>query len=284
MNDLRLSQTAHPCFNPLASKNWGRIHLPVAPDCNISCNFCNRSYDCVNESRPGVTSRILTPASAATELKKILKQRSDLAVAGIAGPGDPFCNPELTLETLQLIHAAHPELLLCISSNGLNLPDYAAALKKTGVTHVTVTVNAVTPEIGRQIYAFARHKRKTYHGLEAAEILLAQQEESIRKLKEEAITVKVNVVVIRGINDADIVAIAKSAADWGADAFNCLPLIPVKETPFYNSSPPSELEILTLRKAAARHLPQISHCRRCRADAVGKLGEFTGAVCASTLK
>lgn len=51
----------HPCFNPAVKGQFGRVHLPVAPKCNIKCNFCNRKYDCINESRPGVTSNVLTP-------------------------------------------------------------------------------------------------------------------------------------------------------------------------------------------------------------------------------
>ena len=35
----------HPCFNPDACKSFGRVHLPVAPLCNIQCNFCNRQFD-----------------------------------------------------------------------------------------------------------------------------------------------------------------------------------------------------------------------------------------------
>ena len=27
----------HPCYNKAASANWGRLHLPVAPNCNIQC-------------------------------------------------------------------------------------------------------------------------------------------------------------------------------------------------------------------------------------------------------
>jgi nitrogen fixation protein NifB len=37
------------------------MHVAVAPACNIQCNYCNRKYDCANESRPGVVSELLTP-------------------------------------------------------------------------------------------------------------------------------------------------------------------------------------------------------------------------------
>ena len=40
------------------------MHVAVAPACNIQCNYCNRKYDCANESRPGVVSEKLTPEQA----------------------------------------------------------------------------------------------------------------------------------------------------------------------------------------------------------------------------
>ncbi|MGE5894530.1 MAG: nitrogenase cofactor biosynthesis protein NifB, partial [bacterium] len=49
----------HPCFSKEAHFKFGRIHLPVAPACNIQCRYCIRKFDCANESRPGVTSTVL---------------------------------------------------------------------------------------------------------------------------------------------------------------------------------------------------------------------------------
>ena len=85
---------AHPCFDEEAKHTNARVHLAVAPKCNIQCNYCNRKYDCVNECRPGVTSSILTPGQAAGYLKELDTRLDNLAVVGIAGPGDPFANPE----------------------------------------------------------------------------------------------------------------------------------------------------------------------------------------------
>ena len=89
----------HPCFNKGASVNWGRVHLPVAPNCNIQCNFCNRMYDCANENRPGVTQKVYTPDEAVAYLEKLFKDRQDISVIGIAGPGDPMCDADKTLPT-----------------------------------------------------------------------------------------------------------------------------------------------------------------------------------------
>ena len=101
----------HPCFNVEASASWGRIHLPIAPNCNLQCNFCNRKYDCVNENRPGVTQQVYTPTEAMAVLDQLFKQRSDISVVGIAGPGDPLCEPKNTLATLQAVHERYPDLM-----------------------------------------------------------------------------------------------------------------------------------------------------------------------------
>ena len=61
---------SHPCFDPDAAKKYARMHLPVAPKCNISCNYCNRKYDCANESRPGVTAKVISPEEAIDSVDK----------------------------------------------------------------------------------------------------------------------------------------------------------------------------------------------------------------------
>ena len=53
----------HPCFTAKCS-DYARIHLPVAPKCNMQCNYCLRKYSCVNESRPGVVARVMVPEDA----------------------------------------------------------------------------------------------------------------------------------------------------------------------------------------------------------------------------
>src|SRR3990172_8226516 len=102
--DKKLDITKHPCFNSELKGTYGRIHLPVAPKCNIQCNYCNRKYDCVNESRPGVTSAVLSPKQAITYMEDVLKKEPRITTVGIAGPGDPMANPAETLTTLRLIH------------------------------------------------------------------------------------------------------------------------------------------------------------------------------------
>ncbi|MGE4440673.1 MAG: nitrogenase cofactor biosynthesis protein NifB [Desulfomicrobium sp.] len=264
-------RSKHPCFNKSSFGSCGRVHLPVAPGCNIQCNYCNRKYDCVNESRPGVTSAVLPPDRAVEYLDEVLRKEPRITVVGIAGPGDPMAEAEKTIATIERINAKYPDMLYCLSSNGLALPEHVDRLVELGVTHVTVTMNAVDPEIGAKIYSWVRVGKVVYRGVEGARILLERQLESIRLLKARGVTVKVNSIVIPGVNDHHLAEVGRVAAELGADIQNLIPLHPTGDTPFAGMEEPSKELINELRAKNGETILQMTHCRRCRADAVGLL-------------
>ena len=270
---MHLDFNRHPCFNAKAKGQYGRVHLPVAPKCNIQCNYCNRKYDCVNESRPGVTSTVLSPEQALYYMGKVLEKEPRISVAGIAGPGDPFANADETLETMRLIRNKYPDTILCLASNGMGLAPHVPELAEIGVSHVTVTVNGVDPEVVKNIYSWVRDGKIIYRGLQAAELLLARQLDSIQKLKQHGITVKINTIVIPGINDHHVLEVAETMKKLGADLLNCMAMFPNVDTVFEDVPEPSKEEMAELRNEAEKHLPQMRHCTRCRADAVGLLDD-----------
>jgi len=263
----------HPCFDKDAHKKYGRVHLPVAPRCNVQCNFCNRKFDCMNESRPGVTSTVLTPPQALAYLHNVTAKRPEISVMGIAGPGDPFANPEETMETLRLVRRDFPKMLLCVATNGLNVTPYVDEMAALQVSHVTLTINSVDPEIGGDIYAWVRDGKRPLRGEEAAAVLCARQMDALVKLKERGITVKVNTIIMPGVNDDHIPEVAKKVSALGADIMNLMPLMPVKGAVFEELAPPDTLTTARLRLQCGLLLPQMTHCARCRADAVGYVGE-----------
>ncbi len=268
-----IDHSKHPCFNEKARHEYGRVHLPVAPKCNIKCGFCNRKYDCANETRPGVTSSVLTPEQSIVWLEKLVELQPKLSVVGIAGPGDPFANPDETMQTLRLVRKNYPEMLLCVATNGLGVAPYIEELAELEVSHVTVTMCAPVPEIGAEIYEWINVDGTIYRGVDAAEILLERQVNAVKKISAAGVTVKVNMILIPGVNDHVTDQLAEKVKDLGASILNLMPLYPVEGTKFENVEQPKPEYVTSLRERAKEYLPQMAHCMRCRADAAGLLGE-----------
>lgn len=261
----------HPCFSGEAHVKYGRIHLPVSPSCNIQCKFCQRSFN-KYEKRPGVANSLLMPEKALKVVEHALELCPETTVIGIAGPGDTLATPH-ALDTFELIHKKFPQLLKCLSTNGLLLQENAERIARVGVKTVTVTVNAVDEEILQNICSHIVYDRQYLTGVEAAERLIRAQLAGIEKLRELNVVVKINTVLIPGVNDRHIGEIARVTKGAGASLVNIIPLIPQYEMKDY--LPPDCNDVNSAREAAEEYLAVFRHCRQCRADACGIPGSNT---------
>jgi nitrogen fixation protein NifB len=257
------------------------MHVAVAPACNIQCHYCNRKYDCANESRPGVVSELLTPDQAVKKTMAVAATIPQMTVLGIAGPGDPLANPERTFETFRRLSRDAPDIKLCVSTNGLALPASVEELAKHNIDHVTITINCVDPEVGAQIYPWIFWKNRRIKGIKGAQILIEQQQKGLEMLVAKGILVKVNSVMIPGVNDAHLAEVSKIVKAKGAFLHNVMPLIAEAEHgTFYGvmgQRGPEPEELQALQDQCAGDMNMMRHCRQCRADAVGLLGEDRGA-------
>jgi nitrogen fixation protein NifB len=254
----------HPCFNEKIHDKVGRVHIPIAPSCNIQCGFCSRKLN-KEENRPGVASCIMSIDEALKHIEKTTKD-SPITVVGVAGPGDSLCN-ENTLKLFRQVRKQFPDLIMCMSTNGLLAPENAEEIAEVGVKTVTITINAVDPEIGKEIYDDVFYHGKMYHGKEAAELLLKNQLEGIQMLTDRGVVVKVNSVLIPGVNDKHMVDIAKTVKAKGASLMNILPLIPLNK--FKDTKPPSCGMLSDVRDEVEEIIPVFRACTQCRADAYG---------------
>lgn len=259
----------HPCFGP-HKNNKGRIHLPVAPGCNIECRFCDRKIN-KTECRPGVTSAVIKPEEAVLYVRKALERCPEISVVGIAGSGDTLATG-FALETFRIIKKEFPNLIRCMSTNGLLLAEKADEVIEAGIDTLTVTVNAVDPEIEAQLNNRIIYHGKIYTGVEAAQILIENQLAGIEKVSSRGVLVKVNTVLVPKINGNHIEEIACSVKDAGASIYNLIPLIPQNE--LKDLLAPTYEEVDAARKAAYPYINLFNHCAHCRADAVGVPGEY----------
>jgi nitrogen fixation protein NifB len=277
---IRAKINNHPCFSEDAHHHYARMHVAVAPACNIQCHYCNRKYDCSNESRPGVVSELLTPDEAIKKVLAVAAAIPQMTVLGIAGPGDPLANPERTLETFRQLSAKAPDIKLCVSTNGLSLPGVVDELCRHNIEHVTITINCVDPDVGAKIYPWIFWNNRRVTGRKAAEILIAQQQKGLEMLVARGVLVKVNSVLIPGVNDAHLKEVSRVVKAKGAFLHNVMPLIAEPEHgTFYGimgQRGPTTEELSALQDACAGDMAMMRHCRQCRADAVGMLGEDRG--------
>jgi nitrogen fixation protein NifB len=258
----------HPCFN--AGNNKGRMHLPVSPACNICCKFCSRVVGGdAEEIRPGVAQTLVAPEEAADYVRKALDVFPDITVVGIAGPGDTLATDH-AFRAFANIRAQFPHLIHCMSTNGLLLPKKIDDVVNADVTTLTVTVNAVDPDILTQINGGVVWNGEYLDNAEGAFTLIKNQLEGIRLASEAGIIVKVNTVLIPRINGKHIGTIAKAVAGRGASIFNIIPLIPMHM--LADEQAPGCEAIDAARGKAERYLPVFRHCQHCRADAIGMLG------------
>lgn len=266
----------HPCLSREAAHKYGRIHLPVAPRCNIKCKYCLRKFDCANESKPGISSMVLKPDEAMDRLRWYLERTDFIKVAAVAGPGEPLTNQQ-TFSLMKMIKEEFPELILCLSTNGLLLPDRMPDIITLGVNTLTVTLNAVNPEIGAKIYSYINYNGKTYYGIDAAKILLENQLVGIEKAVKAGIIVKINTIFIPEINGDHLIDIANYIKKLDIYLMNLMPLIP--QSDFAKLSAPKQEELNNVRMKLRDIIPQMVHCKQCRADSCGKVIDGHSKTC-----
>ena len=257
----------HPCFDEQAHNQVGRVHLPIAPRCNIHCNFCERNTCAsVTMQHPGWTAKVLTVDEAVELVRSIMCSRAtEDFVVGVAGPGDPLANEE-TFEAVRLIHQEYPELLKCISTNGLLLEDRLTQLLEVGIRALTITVNAPDSNIGKRIYSWVRYQGTIYREEEAAALLITKQFRGIRKALNANLAVKVNTVLIPDVNDQHLVKLALCLREAGIRLMNIMPLIPSGKMKNYRA--PTCDELRKTRQDCEKLVPQFYRCEQCRADVV----------------
>jgi nitrogen fixation protein NifB len=258
-------QRLHPCYSQGSGAKTGRVHLPVSPGCNLRCKFCSPEINHTKQA-PAVTSEVLSPKEALNVVRKAVEACPEIRVAGIAGPGDTLVT-NFALDTFSQVGKEFPTLVKCMSTNGLLLEDRAQDVIDAGIDTLTVTVNAVDPAIQAQINESVLYKGKRYYGQEAAKLLIEKQLAGIKLVSSAGISVKVNTVLIPGVNSEHIEEIAQAVSKAGAKIYNIIPLIPQAE--MENFRAPNCAEIDAARQVAEPYLDVFRHCQHCRADAIG---------------
>lgn len=260
----------HPCFN-CQTRYLTRIHIPIVMECNINCLYCNRKNGCINENRPGVTNKIMNVEESCLYYRQMKeKYNENLKIVGFAGPGEILTNIEKLCTIIEHIKK-EDKIDICLATNGLMLSSYAQKLLELGVKYFTVTMNAYTEKTAEKIYSYIIYNGKKLYGQEAMEILINNQKEGIKKVCEGGGVCKVNTVAINKINLDEIQLVMQYARKSGAYIGNIIPLVLLKDTIYSKENILNTQELETLRIKMEKVMPQMKHCKRCRADVAGNL-------------
>lgn len=200
---------ARPVAGPLPQAPLKDTHDRILRDLRISvidqCNF--RCTYCMPKEVFGKDYQFLPKESLLSfdEIERLAKVFIHLGVEKIRiTGGEPLLRKNLSeliarLAPLKTVSGAALEIAL--TTNGALLAQRAKALREAGLTRVTVSLDAIDDAIFRAMNDVDYPVSDVLKGIDAA--------------AEEGLRVKVNMVVQRGVNESQILPMAKTFRDRG---------------------------------------------------------------------
>lgn len=222
--------------------------------------------------RPGSAGRIMSAGQAVDVAERELSRRPNLRIVAVAGPGEPLINAATFEVMARLLNNEH-KVHFCLSTNGVLLGDCVRQLVDLGVNGLSVSMSTSSPATAATIYEWADIRGKRMTGLDMGKTIVRIQIAGIRDATDAGIHVKINSVLIPGVNEGDIAKLAEDVAAAGAELQNVIPLVPCGT--MSGCRPPSLSRLEQARAEAGKHVKQFYHCHQCRADVVGIPGSDT---------
>ncbi|HUU75253.1 MAG TPA: GTP 3',8-cyclase MoaA [Methanoregulaceae archaeon] len=152
------------------------IRISLTPACNLDCIYCHA------EGEDSPRNRM-----SAEEIAEILKVAAGFSIRSVKFTGG---EPLLRHDLLEIIRSVPPGMERSLTTNGTLLADMAADLKSAGLSRVNVSLDSLNNETYQRI---TRHDSldQVLTGIRAA-------------LKAGLTPVKINMVVLEGINEDEI--------------------------------------------------------------------------------
>ncbi|PRY52810.1 cyclic pyranopterin phosphate synthase [Arcticibacter pallidicorallinus] len=174
------------------NRTFKTLRVSLLNTCNLACVYCCFGNEDSKENyRSGKNQALQTD-----ELLKLiakLHERLDLSVVRLTG-GEPLLYKELPELVRGIRNLGINNLKL--TTNGLLLEKMAPALQDAGITSINVSLDAIDPEV-YHLMSRRHDLSRTLRGIEAAQRL--------------GIEVKINSVVMKGLNDSQILPLLKYA-------------------------------------------------------------------------
>ena len=159
----------------------GSLRVSVTDRCNLRCRYCMPEQDYVWLPKQSILTF--------EEIARLVSVFTSLGVEKIRlTGGEPLLRHDLP--TLTAMLAANTAVRdLALTTNGVLLARHAAPLKQAGLGRVTVSLDTLRADRMRELARTDRH----------ADVL-----EGIRTARAAGFSLKLNTVVIRGVNDDEL--------------------------------------------------------------------------------
>jgi GTP 3',8-cyclase len=181
--------------NKRLTDSFGRplqdLRISVTDRCNFRCRYC-MPEEVFTSDYPFLPKDKLLTFEEITRLAGIFASLGVKKIR-ITG-GEPLLRKDLPT-LIQMLRSVHGIQDIALTTNGSLLPKYAQKLKEAGLQRVNVSLDSLDDEVFAQMNGGRCKVRTVLAGIEAA--------------AEAGLKVKVNMVVQKGINDQDILPMAR---------------------------------------------------------------------------
>jgi GTP 3',8-cyclase len=209
------------------------LRISVTDRCNFRCVYC------MPES--GMQWLPKSDILSYEEITEVVTQLAPLGLRRlrITG-GEPTIRPQIH-ELIRMLRAVPHIEDIALSTNGVRLPEIAQLLRESGLDRVNMSVDSLRPD---RIVKIARRNL----GFDPVEAALAAEEAGLDPIK-------LNMVVMRGVNDDEVEAMAQLTVDhpWHVRFIELMPVGDLRELEWKHVVPSDE--ILTRLRAVAPLIP-----------------------------
>ena len=168
------------------------IRVSVTSRCNFRCLYCMPNTPFEWEPKENILSY--------EEMFEFLRLAIDEGVKKIRiTGGEPLLRKDLD-RFIKMLYDYKPSLDLALTTNGYYLPEYSKRLKEAGLKRVNISLDSLKPEVASKI---------------AQKDVLDRVLKGIDSAIEAGLKVKLNTVVMKGINDNEIIDLFEYAKNKG---------------------------------------------------------------------
>ncbi len=174
------------------------LRVSVTDRCNFRCHYCMPA-EVFGPDYPFLTRAEILSFEELRRLVSCFHRATNLEKLRITG-GEPLMRRDLD-RLIQLLAESTGIQDIAMTTNGVLLPNYAGRLKEAGLKRVTVSLDSLDSERFGKINGRGIGIEPVLKGMKAAE--------------EAGLGIKVNMVVQKGVNEQDIIPMAKFFREKG---------------------------------------------------------------------